>query len=1025
MSQAPDTVRDMIIPAPLDPAQQRVCDLPVGSSALVIGAPGTGKTSTLMQYVRTLIERDGVSTAQLLVLSPTRQSAAALREPLALAIGRTTEGPLVRSVASVAFELVSQALGSPVTLLTGAEHDQLLGELLAGEIEDGTDAYWTLSDQLRGLGSFRGELRELQMRCVEHRIRPEQIAAAAQEGEHWHAVAEFLRRAKPVQAASFPHQFDAATLVSLAADAIRTADAPPSLRVILVDDAQETTAGGISLLSAYAERGVAIVAFGDPDVASSGFRGGRADLIGGFERVVGPAHQIVLETSYRMGVELSEPYAELVGAIGTHGEARARRPRRNAAGPGRLRHALAPSAHTQARLIADELRTRHLVDGVEFTDMVVVTRSSSAAATLETQLGRLGVPTRRTASQLVLRREPGAAWLLHAAELAYQPSALDGPEAAERIAQLLTGPLGGLDSVAVRRLRLDLRRAELQLATEAGRDPLSADRLLRESFRDPRHLEFLGTAVARRAAAVAQAMLRATELARTGSVEEVLWSLWQSSGVEQMWAEAARGSGVLAEEANRGLDAVVALQTSARRFVERRPSESGAVFVRELLGSELPEDTLGREREHGTVLVTTPASLIGRSYRHVIIANLQEGIWPDLRMRNSLLNTDRLIARCTGAGDEVPTRADVRSDEFRLFALAYSRASESVLLTAVRNEDELPSVLFALAEGEPERYRPQPWTLRQLSADVRRQLNAQVRDLPPEASPPESAVALARLAAAGVSSADPSTWFGLADPSTSEPILPPPARLSPSSLEKISESPLNWFIDRYAPTPSDASRAIGDIVHAALEHADPREPDRDAMEAEVAARWPELHFDAEWQQVGRRQAVSRMLDRLCEYLRSATAAGRELVGVESEFHLERDGYEVSGRIDRIERDADGELFVIDLKTGRLAGIPGVRQVHNHLQLQVYQFAVTLGAIAGVGPAESAGAALLAVDTDHFGGELRRQHPIDQATIAALLETMEDAASKMIAAEFEAAPSSGFDISAQRRYRIHVIAGVSE
>ncbi len=46
-----------------------------------------------------------------------------------------------------------------------------------------------------------------------------------------------------------------------------------ALRCILVDDAQELTAGGIDLLRACRGLGIGVVAFGDPDVGSGAFRG--------------------------------------------------------------------------------------------------------------------------------------------------------------------------------------------------------------------------------------------------------------------------------------------------------------------------------------------------------------------------------------------------------------------------------------------------------------------------------------------------------------------------------------------------------------------------------------------------------------------------------------------------------------------------------------------------------------------------------------------------------------------------------
>ena len=90
------SVEPSVVP---DPAQRAVIDLPVDASGVVIGAPGSGKTATIVRRVVSLIER-GLRPEQILVLTPTRPAATALRDRLALGVGVATAGPLARSVAA-------------------------------------------------------------------------------------------------------------------------------------------------------------------------------------------------------------------------------------------------------------------------------------------------------------------------------------------------------------------------------------------------------------------------------------------------------------------------------------------------------------------------------------------------------------------------------------------------------------------------------------------------------------------------------------------------------------------------------------------------------------------------------------------------------------------------------------------------------------------------------------------------------------------------------------------------------------
>src|SRR5690606_35682914 len=212
---------------------------------------------------------------------------------------------------------------------------------------------------------------------------------------------------------------------------------------------------------------------------------------------------------------------------------------------------------------------------------------------------------------------------------------------------------------------------------------------------------------------------------------------------------AALGTGIEASEANRDLDGVVALFAAAKRFVEQRPTEGMLEFLEHVLDSDIADDLLAPPRVDDAVLVATPSALVGLEFRTVVIASLQDGGWPNLRPRGSLLAPQRLVrvleGRDVGTIDE---RKLVLDDELRLFALAVSRASERVVLAAVDNDDETRSVLFSLApEAVPlAATSAAPLTLRGLTGRLRRDLIAS--DSTPVRRG-QAAAALARLAAEG------------------------------------------------------------------------------------------------------------------------------------------------------------------------------------------------------------------------------------------------------------------------------------
>jgi superfamily I DNA/RNA helicase len=112
----PADTRRVARPGRLDESQARVVGLPDGVSAAVIGAPGTGKTTTLIETVVDRVEGRGQGPRSVLVLTPARSTATRLRDVIAARLEVPTPGPVARTVSSLAFDVVGHS-----ALLAGAE----------------------------------------------------------------------------------------------------------------------------------------------------------------------------------------------------------------------------------------------------------------------------------------------------------------------------------------------------------------------------------------------------------------------------------------------------------------------------------------------------------------------------------------------------------------------------------------------------------------------------------------------------------------------------------------------------------------------------------------------------------------------------------------------------------------------------------------------------------------------------------------------------------------------------------------
>jgi RecB family exonuclease len=121
-----------------------------------------------------------------------------------------------------------------------------------------------------------------------------------------------------------------------------------------------------------------------------------------------------------------------------------------------------------------------------------------------------------------------------------------------------------------------------------------------------------------------------------------------------------------------------------------------------------------------------------------------------------------------------------------------------------------------------------------------------------------------------------------------------------------------------------------------------------------------------------------MLEKFAQYVRASEREGRELVAVEQDVEVRVGQAVVRGQVDRLERDAEGRLYVVDLKTGRSQ--PTRADLSRHAQLGVYQLAVEAGGFeefASGGPEalRSGGAALVQLGTSTRKPAIQAQRPL--------------------------------------------------
>lgn len=940
----------------------------------VLGGPGVGKSSLLVRTAVAHVDAGTDPESVLLLTGSATLGSRARAAVTAALLGGTgpvaVREPLVRTVHSYAFavlRLAAQRNGDPPPrLVTSAEQDGIIREMLAGDVEDGDAASVDWPPSLRpalGTVGFATELRDLLARCTERGIdpvalqrlgrrlgRPEWLAAGqfAQSYEQIMLLRSAVGMAAPQ--ATVP-ALGAAELVGAALDAFAgdpdlLAAERSRIKLLLVDDAQHLDPQAALLVRVLAAGAELTVIAGDPNQSVFGYRGADPALL-----EIGSDPAVVLTESHRCAPAVARAVAGIAGRLPGADVGRDLAAAEDR--PGSVAVRIAATAHAESGLIADALRRAHLVDGVPWSQMAVIVRSVPRAGTaLARALTAAGVPVDQPPSPAPLAEHPVAAALLGVLEAV--AGGLDGDTAVA----LLTGPIGGVDPVSLRQLRRTLRRAD------GAAPPREFAELLLEVLDGggPDLPDHLGRPVRR----VRSVLTAARRSHRDGQDPRfVLWQAWHNCGLQRRWTTAVERGGSGGTQAGRDLDAVTALFDVAEQYVTRTTGASVAGLVDHVRAITLPPVPRGEVGATETVSVLSAHAALGREWEFAVVAGLQEGLWPNTVPRGGVLGTQRLVDVLDGVIDgpdaPVSTTAPLLAEERRLLVAALGRARSHVLVTAVDSDegDEamLPSTfcdeVAALATERPDADAPPVRAPRVLSpAALVGRLRAVVC-APAEAVDPESraraAAQLARLAAAGVPGADPGQWHATTATSTTAPLWEADdhvVTLSPSTLQTLSDCPLRWLLERHGGQDGrDVRSALGTVVHALVSDSTRTE---EQMLAELGTLWSSLPFDAEWYSANELVRHQTMLSAFAQWRDRTrgelTEVGTEIDvdGVVAAADGDGPGVRIRGRVDRLERDAEDRLVVVDVKTGKSPVSKDDTQ--RHAQLAAYQLAVSEGVL---------------------------------------------------------------------------------
>ena len=887
----------------------------------VVGAPGSGKTSQLRRAVLELEQQSHPD--RILVLTPSRRSAATLRDLIALDSKKPASSARARSLSSFAFEQVSKTQ-SDLKLLSGPQQQQLLQSLVQASSRQSD---WGLSPKALGLQAFTQELRDLFQVSMEFGLGEDELVRLSKTypslklGPVIDLLEDYLHL---LEKENF---LDPSSLLARAGN-----DISIELDWVLVDDAQDLSAAGLDLVAKLATR-ASVLLFGDPDAGVQGFRSAE------------PGEFLRFGNLQFLAAELPQPLAvqQLMGKFAAKlGPAGAGRQRATIATAAELQSApIFSSTSAEADYLAAKLRRLRLEKDIQFSKMAVVLRTQTQVNQLSRELAARKVPIRLSTSSEPVAQNHLTRAILETCQLALEK------KNAGLVNGILVSSFIGLTTI-------ELRRLERQLVHQTGLPIAQAwEQVLELGFEfESREARVLNRLLE---------LIRKVEASEFKSAHELISLVWEFA--PENLRELALGSSEVALAANRDIDAGLRLFAAAARFDDRA---EGSVldFVNRQLKLTIAEDSLAKLSQEDAVLVGTAGGLGSESFEIIAIPRLQDGIWPNLRPRNSMLGAASLRAFLSGRNDDPskPLRAEL-ADEIRLFYKAIGACRSELLLSCMRSPDEQPSQFFAIGGLQLyEHNEPVDFDLRRLVGRLRAQLAKGDQN---------AAGLLAGFALAGIPGADPVNWLGLLEPSSSEPLFASdePMVLSASSLEAFERCPLHWFVKTFAVGQSSFEASIGTLLHSAFELA----TDPSDLVEYVESNWHSLEFENTWQSQSQKRRAIEMALLAGAYLRENPTPH----AIEQAFELEHGRLRIRGKIDRVERTATG-LVVSDLKTGK-----SNLDAKDNLQLAIYQLAMTQ-----LNPTESIeGARLVSVGTGKL--KVSEQPELDQAALQSLYESFDE------------------------------------
>ena len=875
----------------IDPGDWHSAVRPPGRPQIVVGGPGTGKTQFLCERIAAAIE-GGIPADRILVLGFSRDGVSDIRTRLDALVGAPASRITIATYHSLAMRVVearASELGwtSPPSVLTGAEQERLVAEILADEDESRWPALYRT---ILTTDAMAAEVTDFLLRAAENGVAAPDLDAAGRD--QWQAIPAFVARYESTLLERGRIDYGVALR-----EAARTLENDPDLTdafdLVVADEFQDTSPAQSRMVLAFARSTPDLVVAADPYQSIYSFRGTDINNVflfpGAVERACGTvAQRLILTTSFRVPAEILDAAVavtarELPGGAGRVSSTRS--------GGAVVCHEFGTHGE-EADWIAQDIERIHLTEGIPLDRIAVFVRSHTPFVDdLARSLERRGIP--HTHAEERLSNEPIIRFL-H--DLVASARGAEGADEAMR--RVALGPYVGLPHGQV-----------LGLPEE----PESWPEWLRKAGDD------LGPIAA---------LVESDAWCTSSPAAAGLWTVWSTLpqlapvALDDEWRDDRRAWSAYAQ--------------AVERIGQRSPNTTLAEHADLVARFDFEADPLFSVHDRVGVTLATLHRAKGTEFDAVYIANAIEGHLPDLRTRESLLGVRHLNPHLPEAtADYVTFRLD---EERRLAYTAMTRSTSRVVWTATVASETVsgapPSRFMRLvAPTSQPAIIEEPLTARSFIASLRRTLSD------PTATAVDRLAAMLILSDGDLIGGHPLDRYGVRARGSDAGIVPDELRLSPSQAVSFQKCPRRYAVERHVLTTIEESAhmLLGTLIHDVLERTESAamEADRERGTIDEALvwlddLWPESGFGADSVALAWKARAARILDNLYSLWPTSAAP----VALELDLPLTIDGTSWLGRADRVERTGDG-LTVVDYKTGNPMKVKDARQ---SLQLGYYALA---------------------------------------------------------------------------------------